>query len=330
MQFDQLRRREFIALLGGVVTAVPTPARPQRLPIAVVGVLSPEGPTTGNVNGLVQGLRELGYVEGQNIRFEYRWAEGRFDRLAELASDLVRLQVDVIVAFVTQATEVAKNQTNTIPIVMVGVGDPVGAGLVASLARPGGNVTGTSSLAIALVGKQLELLMLVAPNIKNVATMFNPTNVTFQTLQVKEAKAASEKLGISLRFLEVSTPSEFESAFDTVAQEKIGALLILIDPLFFANSKTLAELSVKSRLITMTGYRTFAEAGALMSYGPNYFESYKSAAPYVDKILRGQRPADLPIDQASRFEFLVNMRTAKMLGIEIPLSVSGFANELLE
>jgi putative ABC transport system substrate-binding protein len=247
-----------------------------------------------------------------------------------LAADLVRLQVDVIVAFVTQATEVAKNQTTTIPIVMVGVGDPVGAGLIASLAHPGGNVTGTSSLAIALVGKQLELLMLVAPNIKNVATMFNPTNVTFQTLQVKEAKAASEKLGISLRFLEVSTSSEFETAFDTVAHEKIGALLILIDPLFLANSKTLAELSVKSRLITMTGYRTFAEAGALMSYGPNYFESYKSAAPYVDKILRGQKPADLPIDQASRFEFLVNMKTAKMLGIEIPLSVSGFANELVE
>jgi putative tryptophan/tyrosine transport system substrate-binding protein len=330
MQYNRIKRREFIALLGGAVTVVPMPARPQRLAMAVVGVLSPEGPKTGNVNGLVQGLRELGYVEGQNIRFEHRWADGRFDRLAELAADLVRLQVDVIVAFVTQATEVAKNQTTTIPIVMVGVGDPVGAGLVASLAHPGGNVTGTSSLAIALVGKQLELLMLVAPNIKNVATMFNPTNVTFQTLQVKEAKAASEKLGISLRFLEVSTSSEFESAFDTVAHEKIGALLILIDPLFLANSKTLAELSVKSRLITMTGYRTFAEAGALMSYGPNYFESYKSAAPYVDKILRGQKPADLPIDQASRFEFLVNMKTAKMLGIEIPLSVSGFANELVE
>ena len=253
-----------------------------------------------------------------------------FDRLAGLAADLIRLQVDVIVAFVTQATEVAKNQTNKIPIVMVGVADPVGAGLVTSLAHPGGNVTGTSSLAAALVGKQLELLTLVVPNIKNVATMFNPTNMTFQTLQINEAKAAAQTLGISLRFLEVRTPSDFESTFDTVAREKIGALWILIDPLFIANFKTLSELSVKSHLITMTGYRTFAEAGALMSYGPNYFESYKSAAPYVDKILRGSKPADLPIDQASKFEFLVNMRTAKILGIEIPFSVSGFANELVE
>lgn len=213
MPFGHLQRREFIALLSGVVTAVPTSARPQRLAMPVVGVLSPEGPKTGNVNGLVQGLGELGYSEGQNIRFEYRWAEGRFDRLAGLAADLIRLQVDVIVAFVTQATEVAKNQTNKIPIVMVGVADPVGAGLVTSLAHPGGNVTGTSSLAAALVGKQLELLTLVVPNIKNVATMFNPTNMTFQTLQINEAKAAAQTLGISLRFLEVRTPSDFESRY---------------------------------------------------------------------------------------------------------------------
>jgi putative ABC transport system substrate-binding protein len=183
-----MRRREFITLLGGAVAVVPMTARAQRSASAVVGVLSPEGPKTGNVNGLVQGLRELGYVEGRNIRFEYRWAEGRFDRLPELAADLVRLKVDVIVAFVTQAAEVAKKQTSTIPIVMVGVSDPVGAGLAASLARPGGNVTGTSSLAAAIVGKQLELLKLVAPNNTGVATMFNPTNVTFQTLQVNAAK----------------------------------------------------------------------------------------------------------------------------------------------
>ena len=160
--------------------------------------------------------------------------------------------------------------------------------------------------------------------------MFNPTNVTFQALQVKEAKAASQTLGLQLRFLEVRAPSEFQAAFDTVVQEKLEALLILIDPLFIGNSKSLAEMSVKSRLITMTGYRTFAEAGALMSYGPNYFDSYKAAAPYVDKILKGDKPADLPIDQSSRFEFVVNMKTAKMLGVEIPTSVLGFANEVIE
>ncbi len=186
-----MRRRDFIALLGAAAAATPISAHAQRAGVAVVGVLSPEGPKTGNVDGLVQGLRDLGYVEGRNVRFEYKWAEGNFERLPELAADLVRLPVDVIVAFVTQATEAAKKQTSTIPIVMVGVSDPVGAGLAASLAHPGGNVTGTSSLAAAVVGKQLELLKLVAPNSKDVATMFNPTNVTFQAQQVNAAKAAS-------------------------------------------------------------------------------------------------------------------------------------------
>ena len=325
-----MRRREFITLLGGVAAAIPLTARAQRSATAVVGILSPEGPKTGNVNGLIEGLRELGYVEGRNIRFEYRWAEGKFDRLPELAADLIRLKVDVIVAFVTKAAEDAKNQTSTIPIVMVGVGDPVGAGLVTSLACPGGNVTGTSTLAVALVAKQLELLKLVAPDHTAIAAMFNPTNVTFQTQQVKEAKKASEALGLQLRFLEVREPSEFEAAFDTVARERIGVLLILADPLFFSNSKQLAELSMKSRLITMTASRTFTEAGALMSYGASFFDSYKAAAPYVDKILKGEKPADLPIDQSSRYEFVVNLKTAKMLGIEIPTSVLGFATEVIE
>src|SRR5262249_32269836 len=190
-----MRRREFIVLLSGAAAAMPMAARAQQTAMRVVGVLSPEGPSTGNVNGLVQGLRELGYVEGHNIRFEYRFAEGKFDRLSELAADLVRLNVDVIVAFVTQAAEAAKKQTSTIPIVMVGVSDPVGTGLATSLAHPGGNVTGTSSLAAAIVGKQLELLKLVAPT-NTVATMFNPTNVTFQAQQVSAAKAASQTLGV--------------------------------------------------------------------------------------------------------------------------------------
>jgi putative tryptophan/tyrosine transport system substrate-binding protein len=325
-----MKRRQFIALVGGAVAAMPVAASAQRSGIAVVGVLSPEWPNTGYVDGLVEGLRGLGYVEGRNIRFEYRWAEGKYDRLPELAADLIRLKVDVIVAFVTKAAEDAKNQTSTIPIVMVGVGDPVGAGLATSIARPGGNVTGTSALALALVAKQLELLKLVAPDRTDIAAMFNPTNVTFQTQQVKEAKKASEALGLQLRFLEVREPSEFEAAFDTIARERIGVLLILADPLFFSNSKQLAELSMKSRLITMTASRTFAEAGALMSYGASFFDSYKAAAPYVDKILKGEKPADLPIDQSSRYEFVVNLKTAKMLGIEIPTSVLGFATEVIE
>ena len=325
-----MRRREFIAFVGGAVAAMPLAASAQRSGIAVVGVLSPEGPSTGNVDGLIEGLRGLGYIDGRNIRFEYRWAQGKFDRLSEMAADLVRLKVDVIVAFVTQASIEAKKATETIPIVMVGPGDPIGAGLATSLARPGGNVTGTSTLALALIAKQLELLKLVAPDRTDIAAMFNPTNVTFQTQQVKEAKKASEALGLQLRLLEVREPSEFEAAFDAVARERIGVLLILAEPLFFANSRQLAELSTKSRPITMTSYRTFADAGALMSYGPNYFDSYKAAAPYVDKILKGAKPSDLPIDQSSRFEFVVNLKTAKMLGIEIPTSVLGFATEVIE
>ena len=264
----------------------------------------------------MQGLRELGYVDGRNIRFEYRWAEGKFDRLPELAADLVRLHVDVIVAFVTQATEAAKKQTGTIPIVTVGVSDPIGAGLAASLAHPGGNVTGTSSLAAAVVGKQLELLKLVTPNSAGVAAMFNPANVTFQAQQVNAAKAASEALGLKLRFLEVRAPSNLKVHFRLVQGQK-GALLILIDPLFIGNSKTLASICVKSHLITMTGYRTFAEAGALMSYGPNYFETLQSRRAVCGQNTQGNvLPADLPIDQSSGLEFVVNMKTAKMLGLE--------------
>jgi putative ABC transport system substrate-binding protein len=235
-----MRRREFIAVVGGAVVAMPVAVSAQRSGIVVVGALSPEWPKTGNVDGLIEGLRGLGYVEGRNIRFEYRWAEGKFDHLSELAADLIHLKVDVIVAFVTKAAEVAKNQTSTIPIVMVGVADPVGAGLATSLARPGGNVT----MAVALVAKQLELLKLVAPPYTTIAAFFNPTNITFQTLQVKEAKKASEALGLQLRFLEVREPSEFEAAFDTVSQERIGVLLILADPLFFANSKQLGAREV--------------------------------------------------------------------------------------
>src|SRR5262249_12075268 len=325
-----MRRREVISLIGGAIAAIPVAAQVQQSSPRVVGVLSPEGPKTGNVDGLVQGLRELGYIDGRNIRFEYRWAEGKFDRLPELAADLVRLQVDVIVAFVTQATEAARKQTSTIPIVMVGVSDPIGAGLAASLAHPGGNVTGTSSLAAAVVGKQMELLKIVAPGSTDVVAMFNPTNVTFQAQQVNAAKAASQALGLQLRLMEVRAPSEFEPAFDAVVRERKGALLILIDPLFVTYSTILAELSVQSRLITMTGYRTFAAAGALMSYGPNYFETYKAAAPYVDKILKGEKPADLPIDQSSNFEFVVNLKTAKTLGLKIGEAFLLRADELIE
>ena len=324
-----MRRREFITLIGGaVIAAVPLAAGAQRSGIAVVGVLSPEGPNTGNVDGLIEGLRGLGYVEGRNIRFEYRWAEGKFDRLSELAADLVRLKVDVIVAFVTQASIEAKKATEAIPIVMVGVADPIGSGLIASFNRPGSNVTGTSSVATDVVSKQLGLLKEIMPNADPVAVLWNPANPVFQAQQMKQTEAAAQRLGLQLQLLETRSTNEFESAFAAVEGTRV--LFIMIDPLFINNPKMLAELSLKYRLVSMFGYRTFADAGGLMAYGPNYFDIYKRTAPYIDKILKGARPADLPVEQPTTFQFIINLKAAKALGVAIPASLVAAADEVIE
>jgi len=296
----------------------------------VIGILSPEEPTTGDVEGLRAGLRERGYIEGRNIRFEYRWAWGQFERLSDLAAELVGLNVDVIVTYVTQASLDAKKHTTTIPIVMVGVGDPIGVGLIASLAHPGGNVTGTSSLAAAIVGKQVELLKGITPNVARIAALWNPANPAFQTLQLREAEVAAKRAGVDLQLLEARAPNEFDAAFAAIDREGTRSLLILLDPLFSNNFRTLAELSVKRRLVTMTGYRTFVEAGGLMAYGPNYFELYKLTAVYVDKILKGDKPADLPVEQPTKFEFIINLKTAKAFGLDVPPTLLATADEVIE
>ena len=246
------------------------------------------------MKGLREGLQELGYVEGRNIRYEYRWSDGNFERLDDLAAELVRLKVDVLVTYVTKASLAAKKTTATIPIVMVGTGDPVGVGLITSLGHPGGNVTGTSSLGAAVAAKQLGLLKEAAPNISRFAGLWNPANAAFQTLQVKEAKDAARTLGVELQLYEAKAPDEFAAAVAAIERDGIQALLVLLDPLFSNNFQALAELSVKSRLITMTGHRAFAEAGGLMAYGTTFFDQYKRAAVYVNKILKGTKPADLP------------------------------------
>jgi len=264
-----VRRRDFITLLGGMVPWS-LAARAQQTSIPVIGVLSPESSTTHEVEGLRAGLRDLGYFEGRDIRYEYRWAEGKFERLSALATELVDLKVDVIVTYVTQASLAAKNATTSIPIVMVGVADPVGVGLIASLAQPGGNVTGTSSMAAILAAKQLELVKETLPNISRVAALWNPANLAFQTLQVNQAQEAAKTVRIDLQLFEARAAEEFDAVFAGMEKSGTRALLILVDPLFANHFPKLVELSAKSRLFAMTGYRAFVDAGGLLAYGPNY------------------------------------------------------------
>ena len=296
----------------------------------VVGILSPEGPRTGNIEGLYAGLRELGYIEGRNITFEYRWANGSYEKLAEFAADLVRLRVDMIVAFVTPSSLAAKRATATIPIIMVGTADPVGLGVISSLAHPGGNVTGTSSIAADTVQKQFELLREIIPDASRFHVISNPGNPAFQTLQIKQAKAAATSLGIELQFHEAKAPDLFPSVFEDVARDGSRALVILIDPLYMVHYQALVEYSVKGRYVATMGFRPFAEAGGLMSFAPNYADQYKRSAVYVDKILKGVSPADLPVEQATKIELVVNLKAARKLGINMPTSILLRADQLIE
>jgi len=278
-----------------------------------------------------QRLRELGWVEGQNIVIDYRYAEGRVDRLPDLAAELVRLKVDLIVASAgTQAATAAKNATETIPIVMIYVRDPVGTGLIASLARPGGNVTGVSgSAGLELFAKQLELLKETVPKIRRVAILSNPDNAYHQ-LAIREVNVAARSLGVQLQLLEARGPNEFDGAFAAMAKERVGALLVLSDAIFGSHRTRLADLAARSRLPAAFGVRDDVEAGGLMSYGPSILDSYRQAATYVDRILRGAKPAELPVERPTKFELVINMKTAKALGLTIPQSVLLRADHVIE
>jgi putative tryptophan/tyrosine transport system substrate-binding protein len=277
-----------------------------------------------------QRLRELGWVEGQNIVIDYRYAEGRVDRLPDLAAELVRLKVDLIVASAgTQAATAAKNATETIPIVMIYVRDPVGTGLIASLARPGGNVTGVSgSAGLELFAKQLELLKETVPKIRRVAILSNPDNAYHQ-LAIREVNVAARSLGVQLQLLEARGPNEFDGAFAAMAKERVGALLVLSDAIFGSHRTRLADLAARSRLPAAYGVRESVEAGGLMSYGPSLLDSYRQAATYVDKILKGAKPADLPVEQPMKFELVLNLKTAEALGLTIPPLILFQADEVI-
>jgi ABC-type uncharacterized transport system substrate-binding protein len=277
----------------------------------------------------LQGLRDLGYVEGQNISIEYRWADGNFERLPALAAELVGLKVDVIVAAVTQASLAAKAATATIPVVMVAVSDPVGSGLVASLARPGGNLTGTSAMTAETAGKPLGLLKETLPKISRVAALWNPANPVFQAAHLREVEVTAKALGVKLQSLQARDLEEIDRAFAAIVSERTRALQILGDPVFNTHRKHIAALALKHRLPAASGVKEYADAGLLMSYGANFPESYRRAATYVDKILKGAKPGDIPVERATKFELVINLKTAKQIGLTFPQSVLYRADKVI-
>jgi putative tryptophan/tyrosine transport system substrate-binding protein len=276
----------------------------------------------------LEAMRALGYVEGQNLLMEYRAAAGHYERLPALAAELVRLPVDVLLVVITPAALAAKDATTTIPVVMMGVGDPVGSGLVASLARPGGNITGVTSVSPDLVEKQLEFLKAALPTVSRVAVLWNPANPA-HALRVPEADVAAQRLGVQLHRVEARGPDAFDRAFAAMTRAHVGALLVFGDAMVFQHRSRLAELAATSRLPTMHNIRPFVEAGGLMAYGPSTRDLRRRAAVYVDKILKGAKPADLPVEQPMKFELVLNLKTADALGLTIPPTVLFQATEII-
>jgi len=296
-----------------------------------IGMLRPGSPSdrVEQIEAFRRGLRDLGYVEGQNIAIEFRFAEGREARLPDLAAELVRLKVDVIVANGTVAIRTAKQATATIPIVMATVGDPVRTGLVASLARPGGNITGSTLLGPELGAKRLQLLKEAVPKLSRVALFWNPGNPSNQ-LQFKDIQLGAKALGVALQSVEIRSPDGFEGAFTAISRERPNALIMTADPLHQLHAGRIIEFAARSRLPAMYQVRENVEAGGLMSYGVNVPDLYRRAATFVDKILKGAKPADLPVEQPTRFELVINLKTAKALGLMIPQSVLLRADEVIQ
>ena len=325
------RRRFLLTSLAGALAA-PLAAEPQQAgKVYRVGFLAGISPTTTRLaEAFKQGLHELGWVEGQNIVIDFRSAEGRFDRLPDLAAELVRLKVDVIVAWATPVAVAAKNATGTIPIVMLAVGNPVELGLIASLARPGGNVTGLSfSVGMDTFGKGLELLKDALPKVQRVAVLWNRANPA-HAAAITNLKAAAGSLVVQLQLLEAREPNQFEGAFATMAKQRVDALIIVSDGMFILHRVRLADLAAKNRLPSMHGVREMVEAGGLMSYGASTAAALRRAASFVDRILKGAQPADLPVEQPTKFELVINLKTAKALGLTIPPSLLARADQVIE
>ena len=323
-------RRTFVALIGASMTGAPLRARAQQAgTVPRIGLLSPFTPSDAAPwhEAFRQGLRERGWIEGKNIGIEYRYAKSPAE-LPVLAAELVRLKVDVIVTSAT-GTLPAKDATRTIPIVMASNADPVMMGMVTSLARPGGNVTGLSQISSELSGKRLELLKEIVPNLSRVAVMWNPGGGG-STVNWQEMQRAARTLGLELHPLETRKPSDFNQAFEDASRARVGALAITPSPLFAGNLRRIADLAIKSRLPAIFNLREFADSGGLVAFGPNRTDEFRRAAAYVDKILKGAKPADLPVEQPTKFELVINLKTAKALGLTIPNSLLLRADEVIQ
>jgi putative tryptophan/tyrosine transport system substrate-binding protein len=327
-----MRRRAFITLLGGAAVAWPLAARAQQPDkFARIGRLSPlsVAAETPMLAGLRQGLSELGWIEGRNLEFELRFADGNVDRLPQLADELVRANVDVIVTGSSPAASAAKNATSTIPIVMVTTGDPVQGGLIASLSRPGGNVTGVTALGQVLNVKRLELLKEAVPGVKRVAVLANPASPYTEPF-LQESEAGARALGIDVRVLEAREPDDLVRTFEAIVHERAEALMVLADPMFISHRRRIVELASTYRLPSIFGERGSVQTGGLMFYGASLPDMYRRAATYVDKILKGAKPADLPVEQPTTFELVINLKTAKALGLELPWFLQQRADEVIE
>ena len=329
MQRDE-RRRFLFAACACVAAPMTAFAQPQerRWRVGFLALRRPVSLASDQFGAFPRGLRELGYVEGRNLVIEWRFADGRSDRLQALAAELVGLKVDVILAAGTQAISAARQATTTVPIVMAGANDPVGSGFVASLAHPGGNVTGLSLLLDDVTPKQLEMLLAVMPKLARVALLANPANVSYATLEAN-VQAAARRAGIEVLPVHARTPEEIDVAFAGMAQGRTGAIIVASDALFTQQMRQIATLAEKNRLPSIAPFRQYVEVGALMSYGQDFTEHFRRTAVYVDKILKGANPGNLPVEQPTRFELVINQNTAKALGITIPQSLLLRADEVI-
>jgi putative ABC transport system substrate-binding protein len=326
-----MRRRDLVSLLGGAMAAWPLAALTQQKSMPVVGFLGAgrPGPSAWNVAGFREGLSEGGYVEGQNLAIEYSWGEGRFDRMPALVADLVARKVDLIVAGADPAARAAKDATSTIPIVFIAGDDPVRQGLVASLARPGGNLTGVSFLIIELNPKRFELLLELVPQARVIALLVNPNNPAFELI-VKDVEQAAQAKGVQLQILKASTDGEIDAAFASLVQTQAGALLVTTDPFLGSRRESIVSLATRHAIPAMYEFREFAMAGGLISYGMSFAAIFRQVGIYAGRILKGAKPADLPVVQPTTLELVINLKAAKALGLTIQPSFLSRANEVIE
>jgi putative ABC transport system substrate-binding protein len=332
MRFNHLRRREFITLLGGTAVAWPLAARAQQAAMPVIGFLDTRSPEamTERLRGFRQGLKDTGYVEGDNVTIVYRWAENQLDRLPALAAELVHRQIAVMVATSTPAAPVAKAATATIPIVFLAAEDPVRLGLVASLARPGGNMTGVNFFSGELTAKRLELLRDLVPGATRIAVLVNPANPPTTATTLRDVEPAARAMGLQIQVLDASSSREIHAAFATFVRERPDGLFVGIDPFLNSRRVQLVHLATRHAIPATYSVRDFAEIGGLMSYGANIADAYRQVGVYTGRILKGAKPVDLPVVQASKFELVINAETAKILGLTVPPTLLATADEVIE